>query len=140
MSYPIRDWGAHRENPDPPHLTFLALRALQQILSSELPVALAIILWWCCHRSRNTEKFSAAGQVLRTVSVAEETIVANSLEALWEYMQQKPPQKLVGRQGHQLLPVLIFVVLVGERDLSVLQLLEPVVGDGHPMGVAAQII
>jgi Na+/proline symporter len=47
-----------------------------------LPVALAIVLWWRYNRSRNTEEFSAAGQVFGTVPVAEKTIVANPLEAL----------------------------------------------------------
>ena len=72
--------------------------------------------------------------------VGEQTIVANPLEALWQYMQQKAPQKLVGGQCHQLLLVSVFVVLIGECDSSVLQLLEPVVGDGDPVGVPAQII
>jgi uncharacterized membrane protein len=105
-----------------------------------LSVALAIVLWWWCHRGRKTEKFSAADQVFGTVPVAEQTIVANPLEAHWQYMQQKPPQKLVGGQRHELLLASVFVVLIGERDTSVFQLLEPVVGDGNPMGIPAQII
>jgi len=50
----------------------------------------------------------ATGQVFRTVPVAEKTIVANPLKALWQYMQQKPPQKLVGGQRHQLLLLFVF--------------------------------
>src|ERR1700688_3800877 len=44
---------ARREKTDPPHLTFLALRALQEILCGELPVAIAIVLLRWCHRGRN---------------------------------------------------------------------------------------
>jgi hypothetical protein len=50
------------------------------------------------------------------VAVAEKTIVANPLEALRQYMQQKAPQKLVGRQSHELPLLFVFVVLVSERD------------------------
>src|ERR1017187_4303543 len=53
-------------------------------------------------------------------------------------MQQKAPQKLVGRQSHELPLLFVFVVLVSERDSTVLQLLEPVVGDGGSGGVPPQ--
>jgi len=64
----LHTWGqklhyAGREHTDPPRLTSPTPRALQEILSGELPVALAIVLWRRCNRGRNTEEFSAAGQV-----------------------------------------------------------------------------
>ncbi len=73
------------------------MRALQKILSSELLVALAIVLRGRCNRSRNTEEFSATSQVFRAVAVAEKAIVADPLEAIREDMQQEAPQELVGR-------------------------------------------
>ena len=38
------------------------------------------------------------------------------------------------------MPLLVFIVLVGEADLSVFEFFQPVVGDGDTMGIAAQII
>ena len=55
-------------------------------------------------------------------------------------MQQEAPQELVGGHGHQLVPLLVFIVLIGEGDLPVLEFFQPVVGDGDTMGIAAQVI
>jgi hypothetical protein len=57
------------------------------------------------------------------VPVAEKPIMANPLEAIGQDMHQKAPQKLIGRQGHQLLLVFLFVILVAEGDLPVSQFL-----------------
>jgi hypothetical protein len=51
-------------------------------------------------------------------------------------VQQKPPQKLVGRQGHELLVLFVFVVFISKRDSSVLQFFQTVVGDGDPVMVS----
>jgi hypothetical protein len=64
------------------------------------------------------------------VPVAEKAIMADALEAVWQDVQQKAPQKLIGRQGHQLVLVFVLVIFVGEGDLSLCELLESVVGDG----------
>jgi hypothetical protein len=74
------------------------------------------------------------------MAVAQEAIMADPLKAVRQYMQQKAPQKFVGRQRHHLLLVLVFVIFVSEGDLSIFQLLETNVGDGDTMGIAAQII
>ena len=55
-------------------------------------------------------------------------------------MQQEAPQEFVRRYGHYLLPLLMFIVLVGEGYVTVFPVLQPVIGDGHPMGVTTQII
>src|SRR5713101_7246857 len=55
-------------------------------------------------------------------------------------MQQETSQELVSRQRHYFVSLLVFVVLVGKADLSILQLFQPVVGDGDTMRVAAEII
>ena len=68
--------------------------------------------------------------------VAEEAVVTDALKRIRENMQQEAPQKLVCRQSHHLMPLLVFVVLVGEGDLSVVECLQPVVGDGDTMGIA----
>ena len=38
------------------------------------------------------------------------------------------------------MPLLVFIVLVGEADLPVLEFFQPVVRDGDTMSIAAQII
>ena len=64
---------------------------------------------------RHGQQFSAAGQVLRAVAVPEKAIVADALETVRKDMQQEAPQELIGRQRHHFLPLLVFIVLVGEE-------------------------
>ena len=57
---------------DPLHLTFLAGRTFEQIVSSQLlvPLTKVQLRWWS--RGGDTEQFSAAGQVFGPMSVAQE--------------------------------------------------------------------
>ena len=55
-------------------------------------------------------------------------------------MKQKAPQELVGADGHHALPVTRGVVLPSERDPAILELSQSMVGDGHAMGVASEIL
>lgn len=55
------------------------------------------------------------------------------------HMQEESPDELLVVQGHGLLPALVLVVLVGEGCLPGSHLDKPVVGNGGPVCVAAQI-
>ena len=66
--------------------------------------------------------------------------MADPLEAIRKDMQQKPPEEFICGQRHHFLLLLVLIVLVGESDLSVFQTDQPVVGDGHAMRVAAEVI
>jgi len=107
---------------------------------AELLAPLAIITAWWRDGRGHGQQFPAAGQAFRAVAVTEETVVADALKRVREDMQQEAPQELVGRQGHHFLLVLVFIVLVAEADLPVLQLSQPVIGDGDTMRVAGQIV
>ena len=39
------------------------------------------------NRGGHSQQFSAAGQVLRTVAIAEKPVMADPLEAIWKDMQ-----------------------------------------------------
>ena len=134
------DGAAHRKDGDSYHLPVAALRTLQWIVPGELlppfPVVTCRLRDWHGHN----QQFPAPVQVLRAVAVAEKAIVADALKRIRENMQQEAPQELVSRHGHHLVPLLVFVVLIGETDLPVLESFQPVVGDGDTMGIAAQVI
>ena len=55
------------------------------------------------------------------------------------HVEHQPPQELDGieRQGAQ--AVAVRIVFVAEGHLAVLQGHEPVVGDGHAMGIAGEV-
>src|SRR6266571_5521813 len=55
-------------------------------------------------------------------------------------MQQKPAQEFVGCHGHFALLVAVSIILPPEGDLAICHGDEAVVGNGHAMGVAGQVL
>ena len=54
-------------------------------------------------------------------------------------MEQEATQELVDRQGHESLLVAVSGISPAEGDVTVGKSNEPVVGDGDPMGIVAEI-
>ena len=65
--------------------------------------------------------------------------MADAVEAVWQGMQEEATDELVGGKGHHLGPAVMSIVAPAEADLSLFDAEEPAVGDGHAMGVAAEI-
>ena len=61
-------------------------------------------------------------------------------KAAWQHMQQKTAQEFVSRDGQFALLVAVSVVLPAEGNLTIRQGDEAVVGDGHAMRVAGQVL
>ena len=55
-------------------------------------------------------------------------------------MEQEPPEKLLGGDGHQTLLAPVGIIFPAECDLAVGKVHDPVVGDGNAMRVAGQIV
>ncbi len=66
--------------------------------------------------------------------------VPDAQEAWGQEVDQKAAQELLDRKGHQALLVAVSRVSPAKGDLVVGQGGEAVIGDGHPMGVAAEIV
>lgn len=71
--------------------------------------------------------------------IGEKPVVTDLHEALRQYMQQKSPDELHGRQYHDLGEVVVVPVLVGEGYPMVVDGLYSMIRDGNPVGIAAQI-
>jgi len=82
---------------------------------------------------------SAEWQQAGTVAVGEETEVSDAHEASRQYVDQETAKKLHGRQRHCALLVAVGVVLPPESDLFAVEGEQAMVGDGYPMGIAAQV-
>lgn len=74
-----------------------------------------------------------------TATVGEEAEVADADEAAGEQMQQEAAQELLGGQGHESFPVAVSGVAPAEGDVAVFECDESGVGDGHAMGISAEI-
>lgn len=69
----------------------------------------------------------------------EDAEVADAHEARRQHVQQKAPQEFLDRQTHPALLVLVRRVAPAESHAPFVQRHEPVIGDGHAVGVAAEI-
>jgi len=105
------------------------LRAPQQIVATQFFVAFSIVAARLWNGLWHGQKFSATGEILNPMAIAEKPVVSDALEAVWKDMHQKTPQEFVGGQRHHFLPPFVLIVLVSESDLSVFQFFQPVIGN-----------
>ena len=105
------------QNPDKQHATLMTDRAFPQRRSCELFVQIAVVLrglaiWraglW------HLQQLATTSQILFSIAVSEESVVADTLEAIWENVEQEPTDELVGRKGHRFLLVFVAIVLPAE--------------------------
>ena len=55
-------------------------------------------------------------------------------------MQQEAADKLFGLQRHRLLPGIVAIILVAECDLALSDVQEPIIGNGHAVGITADVV
>ncbi len=80
------------------------------------------------------------GKLLFAVAIAEKTVIADAMETLGQDVQQKAADELVGRHGHDLLPIAVPIILPAKTHRAVLDIDEAVVGDGDAVRVAADVV
>ena len=90
--------------------------------------------------ARRPQHPSDDGQLLRTMAVGQEAVVADACEAARQNVHQKAADELVGREGHRFVSVSIGVVFPAERHALAVELRDPRVGDRHAMRVAGQVL
>ncbi len=88
----------------------------------------------------HAEQLPAQGQLLVADAVGQEAKAADADESTGKHMHHKPPQELLRREGHPPLAVAVRVVLITERDLTILQGLDPLVADRHAIRVPCQVL
>jgi hypothetical protein len=98
----------------------------------------------CWHgRSRERSRLQqspAEGQQFAAAPVREEAAEADTDKAPRQGVEQETPQKLFGGHGHQPLLALVGIIFPAEGDLAIRKVHNPVIGDGHAMRVAGQIV
>ena len=73
-------------------------------------------------------------------SIGQHPIMANSDEARWQKMEQEALNKDVSGQLQGLELMTFFSIVIGQTDPSISHLDDAVVGDGHAMRVASEIV
>ena len=89
---------------------------------------------------RLLEKLLAQRQQPGPAAVGQKAEEADADKAARQDVQQKPPKKLVRRQGHLALLVAVSVIPASESDLTVFKADEAMVGDGHAMRITSKIL
>ena len=77
---------------------------------------------------------------LRSVSVGEKAVVADTHESGRKNVEKKAPNKFHGVQSHGALLIAMGVVLPAESDFAVVEGLDASVGDGDSVGVAGKVL
>jgi hypothetical protein len=72
--------------------------------------------------------------------VGQEPEVADAHEAFGKKVQQEAAQELVERESHELLFVVVSRITPAKGDLAIGKGNQAMVGDGHAMGAAAQVV
>jgi hypothetical protein len=86
------------------------------------------------------ENREAPWQQVGTPSVGEEAEVADADEALGEQVKKEATEKLIPRDGHHFLPIVVGRVTPAKGDLVVRQCDQAMVGDGDAVSVAPEIL
>src|SRR6266702_6397311 len=82
----------------------------------------------------------AKWQELGASPVGEEAEVPDAHETFGKHVQQEAAQEFIERKSQQLLFVVVSGVAPTESDFAIRKRDQAMVGDGHAMGVAAQIL
>ena len=114
-----------QENIGHNHMPLTADRAMLQRFAGDRLVAGSPVLET---RGRlqhcvSCQKLPATRQLNPSGVATEEAILPQALETGRQHVQKEAADKLVRRQRHHLLPAFVTIVLVGETDLSIFQLL-----------------
>lgn len=76
---------------------------------------------------------------MRAESVREETKIPDSDEPLRQHVQEETAQELHSQQRHRALLTAVSVVLPSEGDAFAIECEEPMIGDGDPVCISAEI-
>ncbi len=76
---------------------------------------------------------------MRPESIGEEAKIPDSHEALGQHVQEEATQELYSQQRHLALLATTRIVLPTERDAFAVECQQPVIGNGNPMRIAAEI-
>jgi hypothetical protein len=116
--------------------------ALAQRLSGQFLVEITIVgSRLGGHRGEfHPQQLAAKGELGFPVAMAQKAVVTDALKTVGEDMEQEAANEFFGFQGHGFLLVVMPIIFPLEGDLAVLDAKQAVIGDGHAMGVPAEVV
>src|SRR5208283_5062419 len=96
--------------------------------------------FWCGWQiGGSSQELEAKWQERGAPSVGQKAEMTDADETRGKHAEQEAAQELLDRQGHQALLVAVRGVSPAKGELPVLEGDQAVIGDGHAVGVAAEI-
>jgi hypothetical protein len=86
------------------------------------------------------KKRAGSGQQAGASRVRKKSELPDANEASRQNVERKPAQKLARRQRHLTLFVAVSIVFPAKGNVLTVECQQPVVADGNPVGVAAEIL
>ena len=74
------------------------------------------------------------------MAIGEESVIADAHEAFGQHVKKETAKKLHGIESTGALPVTMFIILPPEADGSMLKRDKALIGNGHAVGVACQVL
>jgi hypothetical protein len=108
--------------------------AIAQGPASESLVTVAVVFhrvgYWV-RGSHDAEQPAAGGEPGCPVAIGQQAVTTDVLEAAGQDMKQEAADEFVGCQRHGLRCGGVFIVFPPEGDVAIVEVDQPVVGDGH---------
>ena len=90
-------------------------------------------------RPRAASSVRARGSSCLRKRLDKQAIAADAHEAFWQYMQEKATEEVYGIEGHDALLAAVRIIAPAEADALPVEGGDAVVGDGHAVGVTAEV-
>lgn len=85
------------------------------------------------------QQLPAEREGMRPESIREKTKIPDSHESLRQHVQEEAAQELSSQQRHRALLAAVSIVLPSEGDAFAIECEEPMIGDGDPVRISAEI-
>src|SRR5882757_5574454 len=79
------------------------------------------------------------GELCGATAIGHEAEVADAVETVWQSVQEKATDELVGRELHDLAGAVLAIILPGESDVIIFDGGQAAVGDGDAVRIATEI-
>src|SRR5450631_1536973 len=85
------------------------------------------------------EQCACEGKQLFTEAIGQDAVAADAHEAFWQHVEKEAAQEVHCVEGHDALLAAVGIIAPSEADAIPVEGGDAVVGDGHAMGVAAEV-
>jgi len=116
--------------------------ALAQRPSGQFLVEITIVgsRLWGHGGEFHSQQLAAKGELGFPVAMAQKAVVADALKTVRQDMEQEAANEFFGFQRHDFWLVVMPIIFPVEGDFAAIDAEEAVIGDGHAMGVPAEVV